>query len=107
MTNSQTPAPSPADRYRVTVTLADGRSWTDEHWFLGPGSTFVDEDDLLHAISYQFTDGNYGCDCNKRIFLEDMPPGDDENECGETMPTRSILVTTPDGRQIELLAPPG
>lgn len=69
-----------------------------------------DENDQRGHASYLWTEGNYGCDCNRFSFIEDAyddPPvreNPDENEpsyrCGETI---KLVSLTLDGK--DLLAP--
>ncbi len=48
--------------------------------------------DCIHSIKWMWTEGNYGCDCNRHLFFErSLPegeqspiPDDEEETCGET-----------------------
>ena len=47
-----------------------------------------------------WTEGNYGCDCNRELFFDNKQPGYIPEKCGNTrFKARAILA---DGRQIEL-----
>ena len=46
---------------RMTLTLPDGRVFPFEYDF---GYAYPPE-----SAEYMFTDGNYGCDCNRSLFL--------------------------------------
>lgn len=72
-----------------------------------------DEADLLHTMRYMFTEGNYACDCNRRMFLdqaaqkyleteEDEEDGEDPYPCGQTLILESLTVIRPDGSEIAL-----
>lgn len=49
-----------------------------------------------HAVHYIFEEGNYSCDCNRRIFAEDYcgrpPLAEDAQMCGETIELVSLAV---------------
>ena len=49
--------------------------------------THVSEWDDLHGFEWQWTEGNYGCDCNRELFF-DRASGDEDSsddcQCGET-----------------------
>lgn len=36
-----------------------------------------------HNAEYMFTEGNYGCDCNLSIFINEKYPDFEEMECGD------------------------
>jgi hypothetical protein len=54
-----------------------------------------------------FTDGNYGCDCNKRVFLareRDAPDEEIEEllespKCGKELKLKRIVAILPDGTE--------
>lgn len=54
-----------------------------------------DYEDLGHMI-YQWTEGNYSCDCNRSIFLYGY---DKKYECGETI--ELLKITARDGTEVE------
>lgn len=60
-----------------------------------------DEDALFGSMIYQYTDGNYGCDCNRLLFLARAYQQDelDEYECGETIPLLRLTAIRPDGTE--------
>jgi hypothetical protein len=64
------------------------------------------DDYPTHAIYYMWTDGNYGCDCNRLLFIERehgiAVPEDPETgfpPCGDTVKLLSLLV---DGRLMDI-----
>ena len=76
--------------YHVRVEFADGRGWIAE---FGTGGRYTDGTDLVHPLSasridpcwsseadvvqtilWQYTEGNYGCDCNRDI-THGLEPG--------------------------------
>lgn len=106
--------------YYVRVIFEDGRGYIEE-WDTGHRYTrgtggwspldadpispsWEDEADLIAGILYQYLDGNYSCDCNKRDFLARayQQPEPTENPCGETLLLRSLTLIRPD-RSEELL----
>jgi hypothetical protein len=100
--------------YHVKVELADGRGWIQTYH---TGARFTggrehchplnslrirpvwgDEDKLIDGIRFQFLEGNYSCDCNKKIFLANANQEDlDDEECGDTMPIKRLTLIRPDG----------
>lgn len=64
-------------------------------------------DDVFHAVSYMFTEGNYCCDCNLRMFMDrangcekeydDDDPNGDPYPCGHTMKIKRLSLIHPDG----------
>lgn len=44
-----------------------------------------------HSIIYHWTEGNYGCDCNRSLFLFNLEY-DDAWPCGETIVLDSLTV---------------
>lgn len=104
--------------YHVRVELEDGRGFiyewaTSRRYMRGNGGiyplgadeirpTWETEDEVLSGIQYMFFEGNYSCDCNKRLFLaraahEDEP---EDIDCGDTLPIKSLVVTRPDGTTV-------
>lgn len=83
----------------------EGKQYTiGMEWGRHPGDT--DEEYRGHAY-YMWTDGNYGCDCNRFAFIsydyDDYPGEEDEDgnfRCGETIKLVSLVL---DG--YDLLAP--
>ena len=107
--------------YYVRVTLADGRGWIQEWnthgrytngyhgWSPLTASrippTWDDEQDVLDGIAYMFGEGNYSCDCNKKLFLwyAGGKQGEEpESECGDTLEIASLVVIRPDASEIDL-----
>jgi len=107
--------------YHVKVTFQDGRGYiytwrTARRYTKGTANVspldaeiipppFENEQQVLEAILYNFTEGNYSCDCNRLNFLEDahQQSRTEDPACGNTIKLSSLLVITPDGREIKLL----
>ena len=60
---------------------------------------YEDADDHARSIYYMWTDGNYGCDCNRKLFIErvydDVPWEVDEEEfpsCGKEITLVSLTI---------------
>lgn len=56
------------------------------------------ERDLLGTIEFMFTEGNYSCDCNLRLFLDQAhqrEPGD--YPCGDELEIELATVLNPHG----------
>jgi len=108
--------------YHVRVEFSDGsgfiQQWTTgRRYMYGRGScsplgaqvilpAWEDEQALFRAMVFQYTDGNYSCDCNRRAFLaranqEDEPEGDDD-VCGDTFTLKKLTAIRPDGSEVAL-----
>lgn len=62
------------------------------------------ESDIIHHQTYMYAEGNYQCDCNKRIFSELF--SDDELDklgCGDTINYDELWLLHKDGTIIDLL----
>jgi len=59
-------------------------------------------DNIIHNSSYLYSEGNYGCDCNKRIFAGVSISGDNE-PCGQTIVYEELFLVHKDGTKIDLL----
>jgi hypothetical protein len=108
--------------YHVRVELVGGDGWIQEwdtgaRYINGSGNChpldamriqpgWDDEHDLLRTIRWMFTEGNYGCDCNRKLFLDraHQQEGDEswEYPCGDTMMIERITVIRPDGSEVEV-----
>ena len=79
-------------KYRVLLRRnADGT----ERW--------VDYEYEIEPHDYLWTEGNYGCDCNRHLFFE-LAGGSEADEdvpCGETLYT-AVKAVAPDGAEIPL-----
>lgn len=83
----------------------DGKQYTiTQDWPLYDGD---DENDQRRHAYYMWVDGNYGCDCNRKLFInreydDVLQPADDWEDypCGETI---KLVSLTLDGK--DLLAP--
>lgn len=61
-------------------------------------TTYRDATDA--GIIYTWTDGNWGCDCNRSLFIQDVTEGEfPMMDCGETIRLVSLSV---DGRPLPL-----
>jgi hypothetical protein len=71
---------------RMTLTLPDGRVFPLEHDF---GYAYPPE-----SAEYMFTDGNYGCDCNRSLLLGYAGHDVEEMECGDEIKATDFKVST-------------
>lgn len=64
-------------------------------------STWTDEQDIFSAMEYQYTDGNYSCDCNKAMFLARAYQQEEPEDppCGDTMTLSRLTAIRPDGSE--------
>lgn len=103
--------------YHLRVEFADGRGFIDKWhtgtWYIGgtgnasplsaeripPG--WDDEDSLFGAMLYQYTEGNYSCDCNRALFLAraHQQPEPENVPCGETIELARLTAIRPDGTE--------
>ena len=68
-----------AIRDTTTGEVREGDAYT------GPGFDPTDPEDVA-GMEWYWTEGNYGCDCNRWLFFERAADGDpdiDDAECGE------------------------
>lgn len=81
---------------KITITLFDPatgvRSTFDDNW----------SDELsLEGLEYQYLEGNYACDCNKRLFLGRAGNGqyskEDSGSCGDTIKLERLVAHTSTG----------
>jgi hypothetical protein len=106
--------------YHVRVELMDGRGWIQE-WRTGyrysAGNSdfspltatemqpiWTDDEDVITQIEYMYTDGNYGCDCNKLLFIgyaEQKDYGD--TLCADKLEIKRLIVIRPDRTQVILI----
>ena len=109
--------------YYVEVRLKNGDGWIQE-W--ATGRRFTDgsdawspldakeivpawetEPELLSTMKYMYLDGNYSCDCNKRLFLDyahqNDPPDLLDYDCGDELEIESITVIRPNGERVVLI----
>jgi hypothetical protein len=119
--------------YYVRVEFTDGRGclmdWSTGARYVGGGygpmppiyggvqpltatrmpPAYKDEDDLFAAMVYMFTDGNYGCDCNRALFLAraaQAHDAEDEHPCGHTLRLARLTAIRPDGSEVVLIDTP-
>lgn len=107
-------------RVELSVGTPDGRGWI-ETWNTGhryTGGTqavtkldaqlitppFKDETELLDTIKYAYLDGNYSCDCNKRLSLDQayQLPEQENYPCGDEIMIFRLTVIRPDASEIVL-----
>ena len=59
----------------------------------GEAAVYEDHADLSdNQWLWQWTEGNYGCDCNRFIFLREGTGLDDEMECSIGKPANLIVI---------------
>lgn len=62
---------------------------------------YVHELDSPAQAQWMWTEGNYGCDCNRSLFLYGVPPDDPlELPCSRGEPTIELIELVVDGEQI-------
>jgi hypothetical protein len=72
----------------ITLRLPDGREASFRH---GYGYGYPQ-----HSVEFMWREGNYSCDCNKRLFLArecGIGSEDDPVECGDTIELVALEVT--------------
>lgn len=61
------------------------------------------EEDLAGTMLFIFTEGNYACDCNRRIFLDQAHqierPDDFDPPCGDEIKLQRLTMIRPDGSE--------
>lgn len=63
----------------------------------GETRSFVDKFDWHDASEFLWSEGNYGCDCNRHLFFARAAnDGEPDVECGDGR--FAIRITAPDGR---------
>jgi len=63
------------------------------------------EEDVLRTMFYMFTEGNYSCDCNRRLFLDwaaQRERPENGHACGNELELEELTAIAPDGREIPL-----
>lgn len=65
---------------------------------------FTDEDHLFRAMVYQYTEGNYACDCNRISFLlrANQMEEPDEIPCGNSMVLDRLTAIRPDLSEVTI-----
>ena len=102
--------------YFIRIDLEDGGGWihkvttgaryTDGSDGCSPltatriSPTWKSEQHLIDSEIYMFTEGNFSCDCNKRLFLaranRTKEPCDICNPCGDTIIITKLTLIKPD-----------
>lgn len=62
------------------------------------------EEDLIQGILFQFSENNYSCDCNRKLFCayaNQLERPDHNDECTETLRIREFSIIRPDGTVID------
>lgn len=56
-----------------------------------------DEEDLINTIIFQYTENNYDCDCNRKLFIA-RAYGEDEldEDCGLSIQLKKLTLIRPD-----------
>lgn len=105
--------------YHLRVEFEDGtgfiEAWNTGCRYVGGGTAHVqrldgkrvdppydNEADLFHAMCYQHTDGNFSCDCNKRLLLARAynQPELNDYPCGDEIVTKRLTAIRPDGGEV-------
>ena len=71
--------------YTATLKLPDGRTHNITHNF-GYGYP-------VESAEFMFEEGNYSCDCNKSLFLQEQGFDIDEQPCGDEIEILSYNIT--------------
>lgn len=60
------------------------------------------EEELISGQVYYFTEGNFSCDCNKRLSIARayQEPEPDETLCGDTIITKRLTLIRPDQTEL-------
>lgn len=64
--------------------------------------TWDSEQDLIDSVVYMYTEGNYSCDCNLRLFIA-RAHQEDEPEyiaCGDTIELERLTLIRPDASEL-------
>lgn len=72
-------------------------------------AAWENEAELLASILFMFTEGNFSCDCNLRLFLDDAAQvareADYEPPCGDLLHPIRLTVVRPDGSEVQIYPP--
>lgn len=61
-------------------------------------------EDLIQDADWMYSEGNFGCDCNKRIFACVDIDDSEDSFCGDSIKYQELfLVNIPSGLKIDLL----
>jgi hypothetical protein len=83
--------------YHVELEFWDGRvlkrgQYTVPTWT---------KDEIVSGTDYQWSEGNYSCDCNRSAFLAEADHEQKKLPCGETLRIRFYALHGPDGTIID------
>ncbi len=70
----------------LTFKTADGRTFVHKDDGLGIGLTEYD-------VHFQYTEGNYGCDCNRAIFINREHGTNYPEDCGDSIELIDTQIT--------------
>ena len=70
--------------YNATLKLPDGRTHNITHDF-GYGYP-------VESAEFMFEEGNYSCDCNKSLFLQEQGFDIDEQPCGDEITIETFKI---------------
>lgn len=62
-------------------------------------------DQIVDESAYFYAEGNYSCDCNKRLFA-DVGSLEDDGPCGGSIKYEELFLVYKDGTKIDLLTSP-
>lgn len=62
-----------------------------------------DEDEIVYSNTYQYHEGNYSCDCNKRLFAGYDEQDDEYCYCGDSISYEELWLVRKDGTKVDLL----
>lgn len=79
---------------------------------------YEDEATVIHSEIYSYTEGNFSCDCNKRLFIaraysepepedaDESEDGKNHNPCGHTMKLQRLTLIRPDLSEVVIWETP-
>lgn len=99
--------------YYLRVEFEDGsgymHQWSTSHRYCGGDDTFSplnalisqppyeNESEIFQSMEFMYTEGNYSCDCNKKLFLAYSRNEDIEDvECGDKIILKRLTAIRPD-----------
>lgn len=65
---------------------------------------YENEEELFSNIRYMYEEGNYSCDCNRKLFIASAKHQieDIDAACGDTIKLKRLTVIRPDGTEVIL-----
>lgn len=58
------------------------------------------EEDLIHGMTFNYIEGNFSCDCNRKMLLAHAAQKECEDDnCGHDIKLKSLTIIRPDGSE--------